>query len=287
MDPYTRTVDVAAGLLSQDVFREIKKECEADILIGIPTYNNAPTIGNVLQMVRTGLTLYFPDLKAVILNSDAASTDGTVAIVRNSVARRLPVYLSRHREKTFLAQSDPLHPVPGRTAALRAIFETAEELNVRACVILEADLTSITPAWIERLVTPVINDRCDYVSPLYLRNKCDSMITNTFLYPLTRALYGKRVRQPIGGNFCVSGKLAEFYLRKLRAEARDSYEGIDIRLATEAIANDFKMAQAFLGPRLRYNPGVADVNTVLPRIAGAAFDLIESGQSVWKPSAGQ
>lgn len=286
MEPFIRTEDLAAGLLSRDVFREIRRECEADILIGIPTYNNARTIGNILQAVRTGLSRYFPDQKAVILNTDAKSTDGTVTIVRNSVVRGFPVYISRHRGTAVLAQPDPLHPIPGRAAALQAVFETAEELDVRACVILDADLTSISPEWIERLATPVINDRCDYVSPLYQRNKCDSLITNTLLYPLTRALYGKRILQPIGGNFCVSGRLAGFYLRKLQTEAGRVLYGIDFRLAVEAIANDFKMAQAVLGPRLRDNPCVSDLNTVLPRIMGAAFDLIESKRNLWKSVRG-
>ena len=286
MEPYTRTEALAAGVLSHEVFQKIRRECEADILIGIPTYNNAWTIGNVLQAVRTGLAHYFPDQKAVILESDASSTDGTVEIVRNSVTRRLPVYIVRHRERTEPADPDPLHSIPSRAAALRAIFETAVELGVRACLVLDADLISISPAWIERLVMPVINDRCDYVSPLYQRNKCDSMITSMLLYPLARALYGKRIRQPIGGNFCVSGRLAKFYLRKRRAETDNEAECLDHRLVIEAITNNFKMAQAVLGPRIRNNRSASEVHAVLPRILRAAFDLTESGHQSWKSVRG-
>ena len=73
---------------------------------------------------------------------------------------------------------------------------------------VDSDLRSITPEWIELLLAPVLRDRCDFVAPLYLRHKYDGTITNSIVYPLTRSLYGKEVRQPIGGDFGFSGRLA-------------------------------------------------------------------------------
>jgi hypothetical protein len=54
----------------------------ADILIGIPSYNNARTIGHVVRAVIAGLAKYFPTAKAVMINSDGGSTDGTQDEVR-------------------------------------------------------------------------------------------------------------------------------------------------------------------------------------------------------------
>jgi hypothetical protein len=79
---------------------------------------------------------------------------------------------------------------------------------------MDTDLRSITPEWIELLIKPVLEEDYDYVSPYYMRHKYDGTITNTIVYPLTRALYGKRIRQPIGGDFGFSGRLASFYLDK-------------------------------------------------------------------------
>ena len=42
----------------------------ADILIGIPSYNNVRSIGHVVRAVTAGLAKYFPGAKAVIFNSD-------------------------------------------------------------------------------------------------------------------------------------------------------------------------------------------------------------------------
>ena len=74
-----------------------------------------------------------------------------------------------------------------------------------------APLLAGTPSepdeWIELLAGPVLKGGYDYVAPLYARYKYDGTITNSIVYPLTRALYGQRIRQPIGGDFGFSGSL--------------------------------------------------------------------------------
>ena len=269
------TIDSIPG---QDIEQQIRAECEADIVIGIPTCNNARTISLVLTAVQAGLTRYFPDLKAVIVNADTGSTDGTLATLRNSVVRKIPVYIDRVRESAVLTAPDPYHPLPGRAAAVSSIFRTAEALDVRACAVLDPDIKNISPAWIERLLMPVLTGSADFVSPVYLRRTFESAITNTILYPLTRALYGKRIRQPAGGNFCISGRLGRFYLQSgAFSRNRTDFYGIDMKLVTEAIANGFVIVEACPGPRIHQTSGGRDVPYVLPRIMESAFDLLESG----------
>ncbi|MGZ5480282.1 MAG: glycosyltransferase, partial [Candidatus Aminicenantales bacterium] len=53
-----------------------------DILVGVPSFNNAKTIGHVVRAVEAGLTKYFPDCRSVLVNSDGGSTDGTTDVVR-------------------------------------------------------------------------------------------------------------------------------------------------------------------------------------------------------------
>ena len=53
---------------------EIEK---ADILVGIPAFNNEKTIVHVVQMVSHGLNKYFKDRKSVIMIADGGSTDDT------------------------------------------------------------------------------------------------------------------------------------------------------------------------------------------------------------------
>jgi len=94
---------------------------------------------------------------------------------------------------------------------LRSVFEAARTLHVRACAVVDADLRSITSDWVRYLLDPVINHDYQFVSPVYLRHKYDATITNNIVYNLTRALYGKRIRQPIGGDFAFSSEVGRFF----------------------------------------------------------------------------
>jgi len=269
-------------ILRKDIQAELDKIKEADILLGIPSYNNARTIGHVVRAAQAGLAKYFPDKKAVLVNSDGGSTDGTTDIVQSTTIDDFASVMLQHRRDMFRI-STPYHGLPGKGSAFRTIFEIAEALDVKACAVVDSDLRSITPEWIELLIKPVMEGGFDYVAPLYLRHKYDGTITNSIIYPLTRALYGKRVRQPIGGDFGFSGKLAKFYLTKDVWETDVAKYGIDIWMTTTAIANDFRVCQSFLGAKIHdpKDPG-ADLSAMLYQVVGATFDLMETYSGIWK-----
>jgi glycosyltransferase involved in cell wall biosynthesis len=255
----------------------------ADILIGIPSYNNARTIGHVVRAVQTGLAKYFPEARAVLVNSDGGSTDGTPDIVLNTRVEDLHSILVSHKVGPTLSIATPYHGIPGKGSAFRTIFEIADSVNAKACAVVDADLRSITPEWIELLVKPVLEGYFDYVAPLYFRHKYDGTITNSIIYPLTRALYLKRVRQPIGGDFGFSGQLARLYLSKDVWQSDVARYGIDIWMTTTAIANNFRICQAFLGAKIhdQKDPS-SDLSAMLSQVMGAAFNLMEDYGAFWK-----
>ncbi|MDA8083310.1 MAG: glycosyl transferase family 2 [Nitrospiraceae bacterium] len=255
---------------------------EADILVGIPSYNNARTIGHVVRAVYAGLQKYFPEKKAVLVNSDGGSTDGTMEAVQEATISDLESVLLQHRIGSFTKVATPYRGIPGKGSAFRMIFEIAVLLKAKACAVVDSDLRSITPEWIELLLKPVIDHKYDYVAPLYHRHKFDGTITNSVVYPLTRALYGKRVRQPIGGDFGFSGELARFYLGKDVWETDVARFGIDIWMTTTAIANGFNICQSFLGAKIHdaKDPG-ADLSAMLYQVVASTFDLLEDYHDVW------
>ncbi len=269
----------------QEVRAFVEQVGAADILVGIPSYNNARTIGHVVRAVQAGLAKYFPDRKAVLVDSDGGSTDGTIDVVQNTVIENFGSILLHHRVEPAFKMAIPYHGLPGKGSAFRTIFEIAEALQVKACAVVDSDLRSITPEWVELLVKPVLEAEVDYVTPLYHRHKYDGTITNSIVYPLTRALYGKRVRQPIGGDFGFSGRLANIFSPRTSGNTDVARYGIDIWMTTEAIANDFKVAQAFLGAKIHdpKDPG-ADLSAMLYQVVGSAFGLMETYEKVWKNS---
>jgi glycosyltransferase involved in cell wall biosynthesis len=255
----------------------------ADIVVGIPSYNNARTIGHVVRAIQAGLAKYFPDHKAILVNSDGGSRDGTMDVVRNTRIEDRAAILVHHRIDTVPVIATPYEGIPGKGSAFKAIFEIADALNAKACAVVDSDLRSITPEWVELLLEPVLREESEFVAPLYHRHKFDGTITNSIVYPLTRVLYGRRVRQPIGGDFGFSGKLARFYLSKDVWETDVARFGIDIWMTTTAVANGFTVSQSFLGAKIHdtKDPG-ADLSAMLYQVVSATFGLMETYPDVWK-----
>ena len=53
-----------------EVHEQLERISNADIIVGIPSFNNARTIGHVVRAVHAGLAKYFPEQKAIIINSE-------------------------------------------------------------------------------------------------------------------------------------------------------------------------------------------------------------------------
>jgi len=252
----------------------LRAQERADIVVGIPSFRNAATIGHVTEAAAEGLRRNFPNMRALIVNADGGSEDGTRDRVRAS-ADGMPIVTGRYEGRS------------GKGSAFRAIFEAVTLLGARACAVVDSDLRSITPDWIARLVGPVVRDEADYVTPLYARHKHDGTITNTIAYPLTRALYGARVRQPIGGEFGFSADLARIYLAEPVWESDVAKFGIDIFMTTTALARGVRVAQAFLGAKIHdpKDPG-ADLGPMFTQVVGTLLTLARQNVDVWRPVTG-
>jgi glycosyltransferase involved in cell wall biosynthesis len=280
-------VKSGVDLLNDSVKRKIDKIKEVDILVGIPSYNNSNTISHVVRAVNAGLAKYYPDAKCVLVNSDGGSRDGTPDIVNQTEVENLDMILVDHPVYLVSKIITPYHGVPGKGSAFRTIFKIAEDLNVKACCVVDSDLRSITPEWIELLLDPITDKGFDYVAPLYSRHKFDGTITNSIVYPMTRALYGKRIRQPIGGEFGFSGKLASHYLTKDVWETDVARYGIDIWMTTTAIGDGFKVCQSYLGAKIHdaKDPG-SDLTSMYTQVISSLYNFMISYQKTWQQIIG-
>jgi hypothetical protein len=273
--------------LPPEVERALRDVGQADLLVGIPSYNNARTIGHVVRAATAGLAKHFPDRRAVIINSDGGSKDGTPEAVASAEWSAPATILVSHAVPPVHKIVTPYHGIHGKGSAFRTIFAVAEQLQAKACAVVDSDLRSITPDWFELLLGPVLEQGFDYVAPLYLRHKYDGTITNSIVYPLTRALYGKEVRQPIGGEFGFSGALASHYLAQPVWESNVARFGIDIWMTTTALAGGFKVCQAFLGAKIHdaKDPG-ADLAGMLVQVVSSLFDLMRTYEERWTGVSG-
>jgi glucosylglycerate synthase len=254
----------------------------ADIVVGIPSFNNARTIGHVVQAAQAGMAKYFPNFKSVIVNSDGGSTDGTQEVVLSVRVDDSRLLLLSTPLFPVHRLSVPYHGIPGKGSAFRYIFQIAHRLNAKACALVDSDLRSITPEWFDLLLRPLLHADYDFVAPYFHRHKYDGTITNSIVYPLTRALYGKRVRQPIGGDFGVSDSLIARYLAQENWESEVARYGIDIWMTTIAIAEGYRVCQSFLGAKLHdaKDPG-ADLSAMLQQVVSSVFYLMADYEKRW------
>ena len=59
------------GLLTDDFVRQLINVGEVDILVGLPTYNNAKTVGPVVAAIQSGILQWFPRDRAAILSENS------------------------------------------------------------------------------------------------------------------------------------------------------------------------------------------------------------------------
>ncbi len=274
--------------LSRDVADDIGRIGAVDVLVGIPSFNNERTIGHVVRAVVAGLARHFPDAKAVLVNSDGGSTDRTREIVeRTEVGNLAEILVDAVPSGSTAKIVTPYQGIPGKGSAFRTIFRIAAELRAKACCVLDSDLRSITPEWVELLLEPVVRHGYEFVAPLYARHRYDGTITNTIVCPLTRTLYGKRIRQPIGGDFGFSGDLAARFLEFEDWEGSVAQFGIDIFMTTTALAEGRRVAQSFLGAKIHdpKDPG-SDLSPMMVQVVSTLFSLMERHEKAWRGISG-
>ncbi len=273
-------------LLTDDFLRQLINVGEVDILVGLPTHNNAKTIEPVIQGIQAGILKCFPRERAVIINADGGSQDGTPELVIGAsiddVWRASKVYALRtlHSISTQYAGS----PEPG--TALRTILAAADLLRAKACVVVSPDSTTIEPDWLQRLVRPVFDDNFDLVSPIYRRQKFDGVLMRNLLYPMTRAIYGYGIREPYASEFAISGRLATDFLTQEIWNTEWGRIGPEICLTITAITGKYRVCQSFLGTKTQPDRSASDVVAAMRRTAGALFSFLDSNFPLWSTITG-
>ena len=264
--------------LPSDVDRQLEGLPAAELAVGVLTYNNAATVPAVMDAVRKGLEKHFAAAIAVLINADAGSSDATVDRLAEA---GLPLVRAHHEAPAAQLGAVPFHGVPGRGAAMRLAVTVARRLGVRALLVLEADVTSITGEWLERLARPVLEQGADLVMPVHARHRYDGTITNLVLAPLVSALLGRRLHQPLSGPRAFSARLLE----RLAGEARWPESGrsmTDLWIAGTAAGEGLAIHEARLGRwRVESNTRTTDLPTMVAQTLGAVFAMMEEYEDLW------
>jgi hypothetical protein len=248
--------------LTDDFLRQLINVGEVDILIGLPTH----------------ILRWFTRERVVIINPDGGSRDGTAELVTGISIDDLRSVANVHALRTLHAISTQYGGTPSSTLALRTILAAAELLRAKACVVISPESSNIEGEWISRVLRPIRNDGYDLVTPTYRRHKFEGLLITNLLYPMTRALYGLRIREPYTQEFGFSGQLGGDFLLQ---NVWDDGTGIELRLTLAAITGQRRICQAFLGNKLHIERHAADLVPALRETVAPMFTMLESTFPAW------
>ncbi len=239
---------------------------QADLIVGIPSYNEADNIANVVKQIDRGLVKNFNKYKAVIINVDNNSPDGTREVFLNVKTKTPKIYIST-----------PLGVV-GKGNNFCNLFNQILKLDATAVAVIDADIKNITGDWVKWLLKPILSGY-DYSTPLYSRSEYDGSITNNICYPLIYGLLGYDIRQPIGGDFSFSPRLAKYWLKRKWHKTTKQY-GIDIFMTMNAILGGFKIAQVGLGAKI-HKPSAPKLGQMFSQVVTTLFQNICDNKEKW------
>jgi glycosyltransferase involved in cell wall biosynthesis len=258
--------------VSGEIARAVADIGGADIMVAIPAYNSEATIAHVMKIAAEGLSTFFADRKCVLFVCEGGSLDETKNVaVMTDVGLTVSKIVGTYRGES------------GKGNALRAVFKVALDLGVAGCALIDADNRSITPDWVNNMLTPIAREGYGYVSPYYKRYKYDGTITNLIVYPLVTSLYGKKLRQPIGGDFGLSQGFIQLLARQDVWDVFVGQFGIDVWMTIAAITNGVSICQANLGAKVHGAKDPAfSLGPMYLHVISTVFRSMTKFQDFWK-----
>lgn len=216
-----------------------------------------------------------------MINADGGSRDGTQDLIRAASISDLRHESNLHTLRTLHCISTQYPGEPNSATALHTILAAAELLRAANCAVINADSSAIETEWVERLIRPVVRDNFDLVTPIYRRHKFDALLLRTLLYPMTRALYGWRLREPYAVDFAFSGRLGSHFLGQEVWSQEIGHSGAETLLTISALTGDFRVAQSFLGNWETREHAPPDLVPAMRRTVGALFWSLEQNFPLW------
>ena len=238
---------------------------QADIVIGVvpPYFDRTRLQDGLSRLTHTPLSLRAAVIHPPLSEGAALQHDNWAFIPDPRLAQ----------DRAALAQSIG--------QSFRVIFEAAEKLGVQACAMIASDLSSVTPEWVAQLVNPIIQDGVDLVTPCYANSPYDGLINSAIVYPLVRALYGKRVRNPMGPDFGLSHKL----LARMAGGLRPRLHPL-VSLVAESISTEMRISQVHLGSRVYAAVDWTNVGPLVSQVLTALFLDVERFAPWWQRARG-
>jgi hypothetical protein len=234
----------------------------ADVLVCVPSGSTRESLAPLAAQMRARaapVVFGHPDL-----TEDTTLADGTRVVGYAGAAAS--------------AEGNVL-PWTTQPEALESVAAVARRLGVKGCVLLGPDYAAMRGEDVVALALPLLEQSRELVMPVYRARPMDGLLNTAVLYPLVRALYGKRVRYPVASEFGATAALLE---RAVKGAAPGRGQARVVFAATEAAAMNLPLIQAQISLRRAQQASSTDLSGILEQIAGPLFSDMEVKAPLWQ-----
>ncbi len=240
----------------------------AELVVGlVPATNEGPAMaGAIARIVESA-----PRAEAVLIHPPY-SANGVPPPATNARWRLV--------EDPRLAQ-DRSAPAQSLGDSFRIVFDASLKAGARTCAVIASDLSTVTAQWVELLLQPAAEQHFDLVAPCYALHPFEGLINRAIVYPLVRALYGKRIRNPLGPDFGISSALLDHMASLSRTRTHPLAS-----LAAEAVTGKMQICQSHLGPRVLPGADWANLSSILAQLLGPLFLDMDRHAQHWQRARG-
>jgi hypothetical protein len=255
--------------------RQIEQIGTVDLVIGLVDQNGGEGLTTIAGAIRHGLERLSGPTRAALILRDATAADSASEGALEDESLQLLSY-------SLPAPDSSLTLLQSISSAYRSLGDISQKLGARACVVIASSAESVTSEWIYGLAQPILERDFDLVAPCYEPHKFEGLLNGAILYPLTRALYGKRIQNPLGPDFGFSARLFERILQADPARPRGAGAYQLPLIGTEAIVRGLNICQAHLGRRIYPPVDWKNVDSVLAEVLNPVFLGIERDAPFWQ-----
>jgi glycosyltransferase involved in cell wall biosynthesis len=157
------------------------------VTVIFPAKNEESTTEGVISVVSE--STFDPDIMVV----DAYSSDKTVELAVKAGA-------------TVIQQSEQVFPgkVIAMKAGLSKVISDNTTSPVDIILFLDSDIKNLTADWVDKLVTALLEGRCDMSRGFYQRQPRDAAVTKLIARPMLNVFFPEvsHFEQPLSGEVC-------------------------------------------------------------------------------------
>jgi hypothetical protein len=255
----------------------------ADLVVGLLAEFDSETIAKIHNALRT-----LPELlRIAVVENEQSETKPPAS--SDAAEDSAPVESTLAKAAVFRVAS-PLTKPEGTASAIvrmsmayQAVFAVAEKLGARGCCVVASSIENAAPGWAWQLAQPLFQGEADLVLPHYARRKFEGLLNNGIIAPLLRALYGKRVNNPMGPDFAISQRLVQ---RMLEIKAGGNTNGGRrhplASLTPTALCENLKVVEVHFGARIYPPVDWTSMSSILASVLSPVFLEMERNAPCWQ-----